>query len=86
MTLGSTQEAGGACSELQGTLAGCGCGCGVWGVGCGVWGVGCGVWGVGCGVWGEGSSHPALRPATLVLEDEGVIGVRVPVSGLKSEG
>jgi len=72
MTLGWTQEAGGACSELQGTLAGCGCGCG--------------VWGVGCGVWGKGSSHPALRPASLVLEDEGVIGVRVPVSGLKSEG
>ena len=41
---------------------------------------------MGCGVRVEGSSHPALPPASLVLEDEGVIGVRVPVSGLKSEG
>ena len=40
---------------------------------------------MGCGVRVEGSSHPALPPASLVLEDEGVIGVRVPVSGSRSE-
>ena len=47
--------------------------------------MGCGVWGVRCGVWVEGSCHPALRPATIVLEDEGVLRVRVPVSGSRSE-
>ena len=48
-----------------------------------MWGVGCGMKGVGRGVWGVGSSHPAIPLATIVLEDERVLRVSVPILGLR---